>query len=133
MRFKIHKDNGALNSAPIFAALEQGIKNTGFSVVDSFDTVFVVSSNPPIIKKRNLIYRENYNDIHTLTDVDIIIVDFDHSNFIPELTQVWRRTGPAIVVQGPDLISKDIQKILKSDHYNIVEVAKGYYLWKNKK
>ena len=102
-------------------------------LLDSFDTVFVVSSNPPIIKKRNLIYRENYNDIHTLTDVDIIIVDFDHSNFIPELTQVWRRTNPAIVVQGPDLISKDIQKILKSDHYNIVEVAKGYYLWKNKK
>jgi len=102
-------------------------------LLDSFDTVFVVGSNPPIIKKRNLIYRENYDGIHMLTDVDIIIVDFDHSNFIPELTQVWRRTGPAIVVQGPDLISKDIQKILKSDHYNIVEVTKGYYLWKNKK
>ena len=102
-------------------------------LLDSFDTVFVVSSNPPIIKKRNLIYRENYNDIHTLTDVDIIIVDFDHNNFIPELTQVWRRTNPAIVVQGPDLISKDIQKMLKSDHYNIVEVVYGYYLWKNKK
>jgi hypothetical protein len=68
-----------------------------------------------------------------LTDIDIIIVDFDHSNFISELTQVWRRTNPAIVVQGPDLISKDIQKILKSDHYNIVEVVYGYYLWKNKK
>ena len=102
-------------------------------LLDSFDTVFVVISNPPIIKKRNLIYRENYNDIHTLTDVDIIIVDFDHNNFIPELTQVWRRTNPAIVVQGPDLISKDIQKMLKSDHYNIVEVVYGYYLWKNKK
>ena len=102
-------------------------------ILDSFDTVFVVSSNPPIIKKRNLIYRENYNDIHMLTDIDIIIVDFDHSDFISELTQVWRRTNPAIVVPGPELISKDIQKILKSDHYNIVEVAKGYYLWKNKK
>ena len=102
-------------------------------LLDSFDTVFVITNSPPIIKKRNLIYRENYNDIHTLTDVDIIIVDFDHSNFISELTQVWRRTNPAIVVQGPDLISKDIQKMLKSDHYNIVEVVYGYYLWKNKK
>jgi len=42
MRFKIHKDNGALNSAPIFAALEQGIKNTGFSVVDSGQDVDVI-------------------------------------------------------------------------------------------
>jgi hypothetical protein len=102
-------------------------------LLDSFDTVFVVSSGPPIFKKRNLIYRENYDDIHTLTDVDIIIVDFDQVNFIPELTQVWRRTNPAVIVQGPDLPSKDIQKILKSDHYAIVEVAKGYYLWKNKR
>ena len=102
-------------------------------LVDSFDTVFVVSSNPPIVKTRNLIYRENYDGIHLLTDIDIIIIDFDHGNFIPELTQVWRRTNPAIVVQGPDLISKDIQKMLKSDHYNIVEVVYGYYLWKNKK
>jgi len=44
MRFKIHKDNGALNSAPIFAALEQGIKNTGFSVVDSGQDVDVIWS-----------------------------------------------------------------------------------------
>ncbi len=73
-------------------------------LLDSFGTVFVVSDNLPIIKKRNLIYRENYDDIHVLTDVDIIIVDFDHGNFIPELTQVWRRTNPAIVVQGPDLL-----------------------------
>jgi hypothetical protein len=102
-------------------------------LLDSFGTVFVVSNSLPIIKKRNLIYRENYDDIHVLTDVDIIIVDFEYGNFIPELTQVWRRTNPAIVVQGPDLISKDIQKILKSDHYNIVEITKDYYLWKNKK
>jgi hypothetical protein len=102
-------------------------------LLDSFDTVFVVSNNLPIIKKRNLIYRENYDNIHMLTDIDIIIVDLDHGNFIPELIQVWRRTNPAIVVQGPDLISKDIQKILKADHYNIVDIAKNYYLWKNKK
>lgn len=44
MRFKIHKDNGALNSVPIFSALEQGIKNTGFSVVDSGQDVDVIWS-----------------------------------------------------------------------------------------
>ena len=44
MRFKIHKTHGALNSAPIFAALEQGIKNTGFSVVDSGQDVDVIWS-----------------------------------------------------------------------------------------
>lgn len=44
MRFKIHKENGALNSPPIFAALEQGIKNNGFSVVDHDQDVDVIWS-----------------------------------------------------------------------------------------
>jgi hypothetical protein len=44
MRFKLHKTHGALNSAPVFAALEQGIKNTGFSVVDSGQDVDVIWS-----------------------------------------------------------------------------------------
>jgi hypothetical protein len=102
-------------------------------LLDSFSTVFVVNTSPPTVKKRNLIYRENYANIHLLTDIDIILVDFDHSNHIPELTQIWRSSTPSIVVQGPELISIDIQKILKSDRYNIVDVGKGYYVWKNKK
>jgi hypothetical protein len=44
MRFKIHKDNGALNSVPIFAAFEEGLKNSGFSVVDSDQDVDVIWS-----------------------------------------------------------------------------------------
>lgn len=44
MRFKIHKDNGALNSVPIFSAFEQGLKNSGFSVVDSGQDVDVIWS-----------------------------------------------------------------------------------------
>lgn len=44
MRFKIHKENGALNSPPIFAALEQGIKNNGFSIVDHDQDVDVIWS-----------------------------------------------------------------------------------------
>jgi hypothetical protein len=102
-------------------------------LLDSFSTVFVVNTLPPTVKKRNLIYRENYDNIHALTDIDIILVDLNQSSNIPELTQLWRRSTPSIVVEGPDLIPIDIQKILKSDHYNIVDVGKGYYVWKNKK
>jgi len=44
MKFKIHKENGALNSVPIFAALEKGIQENGFSLVNQGQDVDVIWS-----------------------------------------------------------------------------------------
>ena len=101
-------------------------------LLEVFDTVFVVNGLGPRIQKRNVIYRETFDDIHVLTDIDFIIIDLDQEKFITELNQVWRRTSPTIIIQGPELISTEYQKVLKADQYAIREVAKGYYVWKNK-
>jgi hypothetical protein len=99
-------------------------------LLETFDTVFVVNGTLPRIQKRNVVYRENFDNIHLVSDVDLIIIDFLHEKFIPELQQIWRRTQPTIIIEGPELISKECQKLLKSDHYAIREVAKNYYTWK---
>jgi len=44
MKFKIYKEYGALNSAPVFAAFEQGIKNLGFSTTETDQDVSVIWS-----------------------------------------------------------------------------------------
>ena len=44
MKFRIYKEYGALNSVPVFTALEHGLKNLGFSVVDSGQDVDVIWS-----------------------------------------------------------------------------------------
>ena len=101
-------------------------------LLDAFSTVFVVNCSQPRIQKRNVVYRENFENIHLITDVDLIIIDIDQQHTIPDIIQVWRRTNPTIVIQGPELLTKEYQKLLKSDHYEIKEVSKGYYVWKNK-
>lgn len=101
-------------------------------LLDVFDTVFIINASGPRIQKRNAVYRETFNDINILTDIDFIIIDLDQEKFITELIQVWRKTCPTIIIQGPELISIEYQKILKADHYAIREVAKSYYVWKNK-
>jgi hypothetical protein len=102
-------------------------------LLEAFATVFVINDTNPRLQKRNVVYREDFNNIGVLTDVDLIMLDLKQQHTIPELIQVWRRTNPIIIIQGPELISTDYQKLLKVDHYAIVEVAKGYYVWKNKK
>jgi hypothetical protein len=44
MKFKIYKENGALNSVPVFAALEQGIHENGFSLVNKDQDIDVIWS-----------------------------------------------------------------------------------------
>lgn len=44
MKFKIYKEYGALNSVPVFSAVEQGLKNQGFSVVDSGQDIEIIWS-----------------------------------------------------------------------------------------
>ena len=59
-------------------------------LLEAFDTVFVVNGVMPRIQKRNVVYRENFDNIHLVTDVDLIIIDFVHEKFIPELQQCGR-------------------------------------------
>jgi hypothetical protein len=101
-------------------------------LLETFDTVFVINGPLPRIQKRNIVYRETFDNINLITDIDLIIIDLNQENFIPELIQIWRKTHPTIIIQGPELISTEYQKILKNDHYAIREVAKRYYIWRNK-
>ena len=92
MRFKLIRQHGALNSPPIFDALEQGIKNAGHQVVDNNEDIPVIWSvlwngrmlpnkeifenarrnNKPILiievgnLKRNITWRICLNHIHGL-------------------------------------------------------------------
>jgi len=44
MRFKLHQEHGALNSPPIFAAVAQGLRNSGHEVVNSEQDIDVIWS-----------------------------------------------------------------------------------------
>ena len=90
MRFKLFRQHGALNSPPIFDALEQGIKTCGHEIVDSNEDIPVIWSvlwngrmlpnkqlfdayrkvNKPVLiievgnLKRNTTWRISLNHIH---------------------------------------------------------------------
>lgn len=101
-------------------------------LVDFFHTVFHIDDQKRIFKSRNVVYRENFDNIHLLQDVDTILIDLDHQNHIAELFPVFNRYHSLLIIQGPDLISKENQVFLKSHNYQIVEIHKTYFQWKLK-
>lgn len=44
MRFKLYREYGALNSVPVFAAFEEGLKSQGHEIVDENEDVSVIWS-----------------------------------------------------------------------------------------
>jgi hypothetical protein len=46
-------------------------------LLEIYTNVFVIDDAPPSVKARNLIYKENFNDLTTLTQVGAVFVDLD--------------------------------------------------------
>jgi len=99
-------------------------------IIDSYNTIFLVDNHRRIIRARNIVYRENFDNIHSLHDVDLILLDLDHQNHLVDLLPLFKRWSSLIIIEGPELISKENQNFLKSHNYQIVEIHKTYFQWK---
>lgn len=99
-------------------------------LTDSFGTIFLIDDKKRILRSKNIVYRENFDNISHLYDVDVVLIDLDHENHITELLPLLKRWNSLIVIEGPALISQENQRFLKSHNYQIVDVYKNYYVWK---
>jgi len=99
-------------------------------IIDSYNTIFLVDNHQRVIRARNIVYRENFDNIHSLHDVDVILLDLDHQNHLVDLLPLFKRWSSLIIIEGPELISKENQTFLKAHNYQIVEIHKTYFQWK---
>lgn len=101
-------------------------------VIDSYSSIFLIDDEKRLVRAKNLIYREDFNNLNQLQDVDLVLLDLDHENHINDVIILLKRWSSILLIEGPELISKENQKLLKSNRYEIVEVQKRYYVWKCK-
>jgi len=97
---------------------------------ENFSSVFLIDDQKRVLRAKNIIFRENYSNLNYINDIDIILIDRDHEMHLAELFPVFKRWNSFVLFEGPELISKENQKFLKSHHYQIVDIQKRYYVWK---
>lgn len=97
-----------------------------------FKSVFVISSSDNLLRKRNIIYREDYDAINLLPDIDFIFIDKEYFPVLDKIMQVWRRHKSYILTEAVEPLSKDLVKFLRSEHYSIAWVDKRFYFWEFK-
>ena len=101
-------------------------------LVGLFSTIFVISDDAEKIRHKTIVYRNSVNDLILVSDVDIILVDLNYFNTIKHLHTVWRKTKPAILLQGSTFSDKKIQKLLNSENYFGTEQTSHYIIWKTR-
>lgn len=96
-------------------------------IVDNFRTVFVVGDQTR--KARNIVYREGFADLHLLTDIDFMFLDWDQHSNIGKIQPVHHKYHPTIFIGGTELWPMEGLRILQTQGYRMAESFKNMQKW----
>ena len=100
------------------------------NLCDGFASVFIISTGSQDFRRKNLIYKESFDQIETLPDIDAIVMDRDQDMHVSKLLPLLHRYQSVILVQGVELFSKTEYKFLKTYGYAVTEMFGDSHLWK---
>ena len=100
-------------------------------LLEIYTNVFVVDDDPPAAKARNLIYKENFDDLNVLTQVGAIFIDLDKIDKLEILEDFWQRHRSTIFVEGNDCILRHLSKPLFKTGWKCTSLQGIYHVWEN--
>ena len=98
-------------------------------LLEIYINVFVIDDSPPAAKARNLIYKENFNDLNVLTQVGAIFIDLDKIEKLEILEDFWQRHRSTIFVEGNDCILRHLSKPLFKTGWQCTSLQGIYHVW----
>jgi len=98
-------------------------------LLEIYINVFVIDDAPPSAKARNLIYKENFDDLNVLTQVGAIFIDLDKIDKLDILEDFWQRHRSTIFVEGNDCILRHLSKPLFKTGWQCTSLQRIYHVW----
>lgn len=102
------------------------------SLCQVFKSVFIISEITPQTKFRNLIYRENFNDMSQLSNISIVFFGLKDIKKLENVSSVLNRWRPDVYIEGEVFITRDLSKPLYDNRYIAVSHNKTFHIWKSK-
>lgn len=111
-------------------ALVVGSKFTSiFSLAPYLTTVFIINDGDRSIRGKNIIYKEDFSNLNTYSDIDFLFIDYDQYGNLPKLQPVLQKHKPVIFVDGETVWPTAEYNFLKNYGYNTMDLYKGMQLW----
>lgn len=98
-------------------------------LLEIYTNVFVIDHTEPSVKARNLIYKQNCNDLNVLTQVGAIFIDLDKIDCLESLVDFWQRHNSTVFVQGNDCIPRHLSKPLFKTNWQCTSLQGIYHVW----
>lgn len=99
-------------------------------ILSIYKTVFVISPSPPDLKSKNLIYRENFNNLEQLGNISTIFVDKSQIHYLSLITPLGSRNRASVLVEGNEPIGRDLSGPLYASGYRCTDLQGLYHVWK---
>lgn len=101
-------------------------------LLEHFKTVFVIGGTYPEIKARNLVYRQDFDDLSYMTEVTAIFIDLSRITDLENIMHHAVRCKSSVVIEGNDPIGRDLSKPLYGNHYECTSLQGFFHVWQRK-
>lgn len=109
------------------------VVGTGFGNLEKLtsilQTVFVINDGDRSIKRKNIVYKEDFSNIASLFDIDFLFIDYNQYGNLTKLQSLLQKNKPVIFVEGEKVWDVAEYKFLKANGYSQMELDKGMQKW----
>lgn len=130
---KFRKRITKISGRPLQNALVVG-EGFGFltNIVEIFQTVFLINDTKPELKSRNLVFKENSDDLHLLIDISIVFFDKNKINELNLYYPVFTRWKSIVLIESHEPLEREIYMPLLHHGWKVTNLDGPYHVWELK-
>lgn len=102
------------------------------SITETYQTVFLIDLTRPDTKTKNLVFKENYDDLHLLVDVSTVFFDLAKINDINLIAPVFTRWKSLVIVEGNEPIGREFTQSLYHHGWRCTSLQGFFHVWELK-
>jgi hypothetical protein len=100
---------------------------------DLFSNVFSLIVSEKQLKKRNLIYRQDFKELSVIPQIDFIFVDYNFLEHVAEIVNVIEKFRCSIYINHGQFLNEKFSKFFGKLGYEITDINDHYQIWTPKK
>lgn len=99
------------------------------NIIEIYRTVFIIFSSNDLFRSKNLLYRENINNLNNISDVGAIFFDKNQLNHLESLQYFWSKNNSIIFIEGNEVIERDYSKPLYNSGWRCTSQQGHFHVW----
>jgi hypothetical protein len=106
---------------------------SGFGYIEQLSnnlkTVFVIDNTNRELRRKNIIYKDDFTGVSSLSEIDFVFIDYNQSGNLEKLHTVLTNNRVVIFIEGEIVWPVKEYKYLRSLGYSHIDTNKGMQTW----